>query len=108
MGEVRSRVCGRAAFATIAGLASHDKTASDQKFADVLRLIEQYAFDERNYVRKGVNWALRGIGKRNGRLLKAAIPCAERVAQQGTKSARWIAADALPELRSKQVTTTPE
>jgi 3-methyladenine DNA glycosylase AlkD len=92
----------RAAFAMIAALAMHDKRAPDETFLAFLPLIEEYAFDGRNFVRKGVNWALRGIGKRNARLLPAAIACAERVRQQGTPSARWIAADALRELRARQ------
>jgi len=91
----------RAAFATLASLAVHDKGAPDQLFLDALPLIEAYAFDDRNFVRKAVNWALRNIGKRNARLLPAAIACAQRVRAQGTKPARWIAADALREFRLK-------
>jgi 3-methyladenine DNA glycosylase AlkD len=90
----------RAAFATLAALAVHDKTAPDQLFLDALPLIERYCFDDRNFVRKGVNWALRNIGKRNARLGFAAIACAERVRTQNSRAARWIAADALRELRS--------
>jgi 3-methyladenine DNA glycosylase AlkD len=89
----------RAAFATLAGLAVHDKAAEDQLFLNSLVLIEQYAFDDRNFVRKGVNWALRNIGKRNSRLLPAAVACAERVRAQNSRAARWIAADALREFR---------
>lgn len=91
----------RAGFATLAAIAAHDKTAPDQLFLDAFALIERYAFDDRNFVRKAVNWALRNIGKRNARLLPAAIACAERVRAQGSKPARWIAADALRELRPK-------
>jgi 3-methyladenine DNA glycosylase AlkD len=91
----------RAAFATLAGLAVHDKAAEDQLFLNSLVLIEQYAFDDRNFVRKGVNWALRNIGKRNSRLLPAAVSCAERVRAQNSRAARWIAADALREFRMK-------
>lgn len=91
----------RAAFATLAGLAVHDKAAEDQLFLNSLGLIEQYAFDDRNFVRKGVNWALRNIGKRNSRLLPAAVACAERVRAQNSRAARWIAADALREFRTK-------
>jgi 3-methyladenine DNA glycosylase AlkD len=89
----------RAAFATLAGLAVHDKAAEDSLFLDSLALIEHYAFDDRNFVRKGVNWALRNIGKRNARLLPAAIECAERVRARDSRAARWIAADALREFR---------
>ncbi|HWE53819.1 MAG TPA: DNA alkylation repair protein [Bryobacteraceae bacterium] len=91
----------RAAFATIAGIAVHDKQAGDRVFLDALPLVEKYAFDDRNFVRKGVNWALRNIGKRNPDLGKAAIACAERVRAQNSKAARWIAADALRELRRR-------
>jgi len=91
----------RAAFSTLAGAAVHLKTAPDRRFLDGLALIEQYAFDDRNFVRKAANWALRNIGKRNATLLPAAIACAERIREQGTRSARWIAADALREFRLK-------
>ena len=91
----------RAAFTTLAGLAVHDKAAEDELFLNSLALIEQYAFDDRNFVRKGVNWALRNIGKRNFRLLPAAVACAERVRAQNSRAARWIAADALREFRIK-------
>jgi len=90
----------RAAFATIAAIAVHDKSAPDEVFLNALPLIETYAFDGRNFVRKGVNWALRNIGKRNASLRPAALKCAERIRAQGTSSARWIAADAIRELRS--------
>jgi 3-methyladenine DNA glycosylase AlkD len=91
----------RAAFSTLACAAVHDKAADDQRFLDGLALVEQYAFDDRNFVRKAVNWALRNIGKRNARLLPAAIACAKRLRAQDSKAARWIAADALREFRLK-------
>jgi 3-methyladenine DNA glycosylase AlkD len=91
----------RGAFATIAAIARHDKAALDQIFLDALPLIEKYAFDNRNFVRKGVNWALRNIGKRNATLRLAALDCAERVRAQGTSSARWIASDAIRELKGR-------
>jgi 3-methyladenine DNA glycosylase AlkD len=91
----------RAAFSTLACAAVHDKAAEDQRFLDGLVLVERYAFDDRNFVRKAVNWALRNIGKRNARLLPAAVACAERVRAQDSKAARWIAADALREFRLK-------
>jgi 3-methyladenine DNA glycosylase AlkD len=91
----------RAAFAIIAAIAVHDKAAPDEVFLNALPLIEAYAFDGRNFVRKGVNWALRNIGKRNASLRSAAVACAERVRAQGTSSARWIAADAIRELKSR-------
>jgi 3-methyladenine DNA glycosylase AlkD len=98
----------RAAFATLAAaaIAVHDKAAPDSVFLEALPLIEQYAFDPRNFVRKGVNWALRNIGKRNPSLRAAAIECAERIRAQGTSPARWIAADALRELKSRASAAT--
>jgi 3-methyladenine DNA glycosylase AlkD len=92
----------RAAFATIAGLAVHDKAADDRQFIDVLKLIEAYSHDDRNFVRKAVNWALRNVGKRNARLLPHAIRSAKRIQAQGSRAARWIAADALREWRVRE------
>jgi 3-methyladenine DNA glycosylase AlkD len=97
----KSEYVRRAAFSTLACAAVHDKAAPDPRFLEGLALIEQYAFDDRNFVRKAVNWALRNIGKRNARLLPAAVACAKRVQAQGSRSARWIAADALREFRLK-------
>ncbi len=91
----------RSAFAMIAGITIHDKAAPDSVFLEALPLIETYAFDGRNFVRKGVNWALRNIGKRNPVLRVAAMGCAARVHAQGTSSAKWIASDALRELRAR-------
>lgn len=91
----------RAAFSMIAAIAVHDKSAPDTVFLDAFKLIEKYSFDDRNFVRKAVNWALRNIGKRNSTLRPQAIACAERVRAQGTRAARWIAADALRELLKK-------
>lgn len=93
----------RAAFALLATLAVHDKKASDERFKKVLALVEAAAGDERNFVKKAVNWALRNIGKRNWLLNVAAIDSARRIQQQGSKSARWIAADALRELCGERV-----
>jgi 3-methyladenine DNA glycosylase AlkD len=93
----------RAGFALAAYLAVHDKTAPDEKFVQYLKIIEREAWDERNFVRKAVNWALRNIGKRNQRLNRQALACAERIKQAGTRAGRWIAADALRELKSQAV-----
>jgi 3-methyladenine DNA glycosylase AlkD len=87
----------------MAGLAVSDKRAPDERFLAFLPLIEAASDDDRNFVRKAVNWALRQIGKRNAALNAAAIACAERIAARGSRSARWIAADALRELRSGAV-----
>jgi len=93
----------RAAFALLATLAVHDKAASNAPFMDALNVIEAAADDERNFVKKAVNWALRNIGKRNQALNDAAIACARRIQLQGSRAARWIAADALRELSSVAV-----
>jgi len=91
----------RAAFALMAALAVHDKAAADAPFLALLPLIEAAADDDRNFVKKAVNWALRQIGKRNAVLLPAAIDCAERLRERPSRAARWIAADALRELRPR-------
>jgi 3-methyladenine DNA glycosylase AlkD len=93
----------RAAFSLAAYLSYIDKEAEDAKFERFFAVIEREACDERNFVRKAVNWALRQIGKRNLRLNQLAIQCAERVRRQGSRAARWIAADALRELKSEAV-----
>jgi 3-methyladenine DNA glycosylase AlkD len=95
----------RAGFVLMAALAVHDKKAEDILFLDFLNLIDsEAADDDRPFVRKAVNWALRQIGKRNVHLQEAAIITAESVRSRGTKSARWIAADALRELQSEKTT----
>jgi 3-methyladenine DNA glycosylase AlkD len=93
----------RAGFAMMAYLAIHDKKASDERIAQFLPLIESKADDERNFVKKAVNWALRQIGKRNLSLNKLAIETAEKIKKRNSKAARWIASDALRELKSAQV-----
>lgn len=92
----------RTGFSLMAYLAVHDKKAVDKKFIDWLPFIEKEAHDERNFVKKAVNWALRQIGKRNVVLHKEAIACAYRIKQQGSKSAKWIAANALRELEGEK------
>lgn len=93
----------RAGFALMAYLAYRDKTAPDVRFLKLLPIIEKHSNDDRNFVRKAVNWALRNIGKRNVRLNRAAIRAAKRIQRQNSRAARWIAADALRELRSQAV-----
>jgi len=95
----------RASFSLIAYLSYKDKFAPDARFVKFLRVIEREAHDERNFVKKAVNWALRNIGKRNVPLNRAAIHAAEKIRQQGSPAARWIAADALRELKSAAVET---
>jgi 3-methyladenine DNA glycosylase AlkD len=92
----------RAAFALIACLAWHDKEATDQQFIALLPLLKRGATDNRNYVKKGVNWALRHIGKRNRILNEAAIQAAKEIQQIDSRAARWIASDALRELESEK------
>jgi 3-methyladenine DNA glycosylase AlkD len=87
----------RTGFTLMATLAVHDRAASDTVFLDYLARIEQAAHDERNGVKKAVNWALRQIGKRNSSLRKAAVRSAKTIRRQGTRAARWIASDALRE-----------
>jgi 3-methyladenine DNA glycosylase AlkD len=90
----------RAGFVLAATLAVHDKARADTDFADVLRDCERAAADDRNFVAKAVNWALRQIGKRNYGLRAEAIATAERILALDSRSARWIARDALRELRA--------
>jgi len=93
----------RAAFALLAGLAVHDKKADDQQFRGALGLIAKAATDDRNFVKKAVNWALRQIGKRNRELREAAIQVAESLIATDSRPARWIGRDALRELRRKDL-----
>jgi 3-methyladenine DNA glycosylase AlkD len=93
----------RAAFSLIAGLAVHDKKASNKKFEQFSLLIKKYSVDERNYVKKAVNWALRNIGKRNLALNKQMIKLSKEIQKIDSKSARWIANDAIRELSSEKV-----
>ena len=88
----------RAAFALMASLALHDKSAPDAPFIKGLALIDKAASDERNFVWKGVNWALRGIGKRNPVLKKASITLAAKLAASDIQAERWVGKDALRDL----------
>lgn len=88
----------RAGFVLMAGLAVHDKKADDKVFIQFFPVIAREAWDQRNFVKKAVNWALRQIGKRNDRLLPLAIQCASAISLQDSKTAKWIAGDALREL----------
>ena len=89
----------RGAFALLASLALHDKKSDDRLFADCLPLIEQAATDDRNFVKKGVSWALRGIGHRNPALKTSALKLSERLAASPDSTARWIGKDALRDLQ---------
>jgi 3-methyladenine DNA glycosylase AlkD len=93
----------RAGFVMMAALAVHDTKAADATFEQFFPVMKKYATDDRNFVRKAVNWALRNIGKRNVALNAKAIAAARDIQAIGGKSARWIAADALRELQSDKV-----
>jgi 3-methyladenine DNA glycosylase AlkD len=92
----------RAGFVLMAAKAVHDKGAPDEVFLGWLPIIEREAGDERNFVRKAVNWALRQIGKRNRRLHAEALAVARRLEGQDSKAARWVGADAVKELNSEK------
>jgi 3-methyladenine DNA glycosylase AlkD len=93
----------RTAFSLIACLAWHDKKAGDEKFIELLPVIIRGATDERNFVKKAVNWALRTIGKRNLNLNRAAINAAKEIQRLDSKAARWVASDAIRELESEAI-----
>ncbi len=93
----------RAAFALIAELSAHDKKAPDEKLAAFFPVIVAASDDDRNFVKKAVNWALRNLGKRSPALNAQAIAAAHEIQALGTRPARWIAADALRELTSEKV-----
>jgi 3-methyladenine DNA glycosylase AlkD len=96
----REEYVKRAGIVIMAEMAVHNKKAPNSTFLDFLPLIEKEALDERNFVKKAVNWALRQIGKRNTALNKAAIRASRRIQRLDSKSAKWIASDALRELTS--------
>ena len=90
----------RAGFVLMAALSVHDKRMKDAEFERFFPIIERECHDERNFVKKALNWALRQTGKRNKRLNRAAIASAKRIGEKNSRSARWIASDALRELTS--------
>jgi 3-methyladenine DNA glycosylase AlkD len=95
----------RAGFALMAWLPVHDKKAPDSNFDEFFPLIIRYSTDERNFVKKAVNWALRQLGKRNPALNRKAVKTAKQIEKIDSKSARWIARDALKELEGEPVQT---
>jgi 3-methyladenine DNA glycosylase AlkD len=101
--DKRDEFVKRAAFALLASLSTHDKTTGDGPFLDSLVLIERAATDERNFVRKGVSWALRGVGRRNAALNDAAVIVARRLSTAPEAAARWVGRGALKELTSPAV-----
>jgi len=92
----------RAGFVLMATTSVHNKKTDDEFFMEFFPIIEREAYDERNFVKKAVNWALRSIGKRNSELFNEAIKVAKRIEKQNSKSAKWIAKDALREFKSKK------
>jgi 3-methyladenine DNA glycosylase AlkD len=93
----------RAGFALVAYLSYKDKQSPDGKFTEFLKVVERESDDDRHFVKRAVNWALRNIGKRNLKLNREAIRVAEKLRKRDSRAARWIAADALRELRSESV-----
>jgi 3-methyladenine DNA glycosylase AlkD len=94
----REEFVKRAAFALLASLALHDKESPDVPFLRSMDLIERAATDERNFVKKGVSWALRSVGRRNRVLNQAAVKLAGRLAESQHPAERWLGKDALREL----------
>ncbi len=92
----------RAAFAMIASLAVHSRSMADDDFRALFPLIAASADDERNFVKKAVNWSLRQIGKRNLALHRDAVAFAEELAEGASRASRWIASDALRELQKAE------
>ena len=99
----RDEFVKRASFALLASLSVHDKKAPDAPYLAGLRLIERGASDDRNFVKKAVNWALRSIGKRNPALNAASVALSRRLASSSAPAARWVGKDALRELTSPAV-----
>ena len=93
----------RAGFVMMVAIAIHDKKATNEEFYTFFPILEREAWDDRNFVKKAINWALRQIGKRNMALNQRAVVCGEKIKEQGSKPARWIANDALRELNSDKI-----
>jgi 3-methyladenine DNA glycosylase AlkD len=93
----------RAGFALMAWLPVHDKKADDKKFEEFFPIIIRESTDGRNYVKKAVNWALRNIGKRNYSMNKKAVETAKKILKNESKTAKWIANDAIRELTSEKI-----
>ena len=101
----REEFVKRAAFALLASLGLHDKQTGDAPFLRSLKLIERGAFDERNFVKKGVSWALRVVGRRSAALHANSVELARRLAESSNAGARWVGKDALRELTSAKLRT---
>jgi 3-methyladenine DNA glycosylase AlkD len=99
----RDEFVKRAAFALLASLGVHDKRAEDARFRECLPLIEKAATDDRNFVKKGVSWALRVIGRRSPALNAESVALARRLKAAPEPAARWVGSDAYRELTGKLV-----
>lgn len=99
----RDEFVKRAAFALLASLALHDKQSPDAPFRRSLALIERAAGDERNFVKKGVSWALRAVGRRSVALNDEALTLARRLAASDDPAERWVGKDAARELGSPKL-----
>jgi 3-methyladenine DNA glycosylase AlkD len=99
----RAEFVKRAGFALMASLSVHDKEAEDKAFKPFLKAVLRESTDDRNFVKKAVNWALRSIGKRNGALNRKAIAAARKIQKFDSRAARWNANDAIRELASDKV-----
>ena len=93
----------RAGFSLLCYVAVHDKKRDDKNFLQFFPLIRKHSLDERNFVKKAVNWSLRQIGKRSKYLNKEALILAQEISTFDSKSARWIAKDAIRELTDPKI-----
>jgi 3-methyladenine DNA glycosylase AlkD len=101
--DKRAEFVKRASFALLASIALHDKKAPDEPFLESLTFIERAAPDDRNFVKKGVSWALRSVGRRNAALHEASVALSRRLVASSEPAARWIGKDAVKELTSPAV-----
>ena len=99
----RDEFVKRAGFALIASLALHDKAATDAQFVKTLALIERGASDDRNFVKKGVSWAIRSVGRRSKALHAASLEVAERLIESDAPAAKWVGRDALRDLSKVKI-----
>jgi 3-methyladenine DNA glycosylase AlkD len=102
-GEHEAEFVKRAAFSLLAVMAVHDKKQPNHQFEQYYPLLISASTDNRNFVKKAVNWALRSIGKKNSSLNKSSIDLAEEILALNTKSSKWIASNALKELKNEKV-----
>lgn len=103
--EKKDEFVRRAGFSLICYVAVHHKTRDDEEFLEFFPLIKKHSTDDRNFVKKAVNWALRQIGKRSKYLNEEALKLAKEIQALDSKSARWIASDAISELTNPKILT---